>query len=359
MPEASCPNPFVSAHKILRCAQNGKGRTIHSHQRGTLVKYILQTAGLTFALSVFVAPAVIRWLKGLKFGQQILEDGPTWHAGKQNTPTMGGVIFILAISVTLLSFLPHIIREQNWRPLLMLGLSLVFGAIGFVDDWTKIHKKRNKGITAWQKLMLQTAAAFLFVTTMRIMGFLDGTAMRIPFTDYQITMPWPVYLILAVFVIVGADNAVNLTDGIDGLCTGVTAIVAAFFAILFVRAGSGGDLFALSLTGALIGFFLFNKNPAKVFMGDTGSLFLGGAVCAMAFASETPLILAVVGIVYICEVVSDVIQVLYFKATKGKRFFKMAPIHHHFEMLGWSEWKIVTVFCGITAVLCTVSLILL
>jgi phospho-N-acetylmuramoyl-pentapeptide-transferase len=320
-----------------------------------MLREILQTAGLSFAIAVFIAPPVIRGLKRLKFGQKILEDGPTWHAGKQNTPTMGGVIFILALAVTVLSLLPHTLRTGDLRPLLMLGLSAVFGAIGFVDDWTKIRKKRNKGITAAQKLLLQTAAAALFVTMMRAQGFLVDE-MRIPFTDYAIAMPWPVYLIITVVIIVGADNAVNLTDGIDGLCSGVTLIIAVFFSVVFMRQGSTAGIFSLALAGGLTGFFLFNKHPARVFMGDTGSLFLGGAVCAMAFAAGTPLILALVGLVYIVEALSDIIQVLYYRKTGGKRFFKMAPIHHHFEMIGWSEWRIVAVFCGVTALLCLISL---
>lgn len=319
------------------------------------MKYILQTAGLAFAIAVFVAPFVINKLKELKFGQKILEDGPTWHAAKQNTPTMGGIIFIFAMTVTILSFLPSMISSGDWRPLLMLSLSLVFGAIGFVDDWTKIRKKQNKGLTAIQKLLLQIAAATLFITVMRGMGYLEPRLV-IPFAgNYAINMHWAFYLPIAVFIIVGADNAVNIADGIDGLCSGVTLIVTVFFTLVFMRQINGAELFSLPLAGGLLGFFLYNKNPARVFMGDTGSLFLGGAVCAMAFASGVPLILALVGIIYVVEALSDIIQVLYFKKTGGKRFFKMAPIHHHFEMLGWGEWKIVGIFCAVTAAACAVA----
>lgn len=316
--------------------------------------YFLRTAGLAFAVVIVIAPFVINRLIALKVGQKILEDGPTWHKSKQNTPTMGGIIFIFAMTVVVLSFLPEMRAAGNYRPLLMLGISMVFGGIGVVDDWTKIRKKRNKGITAWQKLMLQIAAATLFVTVMRTMGYISGE-MTIPFIDITVTMPWVVYLLLAVFIIVGADNAVNLTDGIDGLCTGVTLVVAIFFALVFSRQQNGAELFAMALVGALVGFFLFNKNPARVFMGDTGSLFLGGAVCAMAFAWDMPLILVTVGIVYILETLSDIIQIFYFKATGGKRFFKMAPFHHHLEMSGWSEWKIVISASLLTAVMCAIS----
>lgn len=315
------------------------------------MEWIMSTAGLAFVLSALLAPLLIRKLRALKFGQKILEDGPTWHAYKQNTPTMGGVIFIVAMLAAVLCKLPWMTRTGDYRALVMLGLSLVFGAIGFVDDWTKIKKKKNQGITAKQKLLLQMAAAVLFITVMRIMGYLqDG--LYIPFTGYTLPMPFWLYLILAVFIIIGTDNAVNLTDGIDGLCTSVTLLVAVFFSAVFLRGGNGASVFSLALSGGLLGFFLYNRHPARVFMGDTGSLFLGGAVCAMAFAGHMPLILVLVGLVYIIETLSDIIQIGYFKATGGKRFFKMAPIHHHLEKCGWSEWRIVVVACLVTAVMC-------
>ncbi|MBQ9924614.1 MAG: phospho-N-acetylmuramoyl-pentapeptide-transferase, partial [Clostridia bacterium] len=299
---------------------------------------------------------IIQALRRLKFGQKILEDGPTWHMNKQNTPTMGGLIFIIAMVVPVLFLTPAMIKDGEYRPLLMLALSLVFAAIGFVDDFTKIKKKQNKGLTAKQKLLLQLAAAALFITVMRVMGYLEPQLI-IPFVDITIDLPWIVYLLFGIFVIVGADNAVNLTDGIDGLCASVTAVVALFFTAVFTFADSPARLFSAALLGGLLGFLVFNKYPAKVFMGDTGSLFLGGAVCAMAFACNLPLILIPVGIIYIIETLSDIIQVLYFKATHGKRFFKMAPIHHHFEMCGWSEKKIVAVFSAVTILTCALSYI--
>lgn len=318
--------------------------------------YILQTAGLAFMIAVLLAPVIIQKLHQLRFGQKILEDGPTWHKGKQNTPTMGGVIFILAMGLAVLTCLPQMIVERDFRPLVMLGLSLIFAAVGFVDDWTKIKKKRNQGLTAKQKLLLQIAAAVLFLVVMRVMGYLTAS-FYIPFFGVTWELPWAVYLIFSVFIIIGADNAVNLTDGIDGLCSSVTMIVAIFFAIVLLREGNLGSAFALALAGGLLGFFLFNKHPARVFMGDTGSLFLGGAVCAMAFAYDMPLVLIPVGLVYIIETLSDIIQVGYFKLTHGKRFFKMAPFHHHLELCGWSEWKIVIAADALTLLCCGLSLL--
>ncbi len=317
---------------------------------------LLQTAGLAFVIAALIAPMIIRKLRELKFGQKILEDGPTWHMNKQNTPTMGGVIFIIAMSLAILTTLPSMIDTHEWRPLVMLGLSLVFGCIGLVDDWTKIKKKQNKGLTSLQKLLLQLAAAALFLVIMRGMGYLTAE-LYIPFVGVSLELPWLLYLIFSMLVIVGADNAVNLTDGIDGLCSSVTAVIAIFFSVVFLREGNGAAVFSLALAGGLIGFFLYNKHPARTFMGDTGSLFLGGAVCAMAFAYDMPLILVIIGLVYIIETLSVIIQVLYFKLTHGKRFFKMAPIHHHFEMCGWSEWKLVIVACSLTAALCLLALL--
>ena len=231
-----------------------------------MLLYILQTAVLAFVIAVLLAPIVIEKLRRLHFGQKILEDGPTWHKGKQNTPTMGGVIFILAMGLAVLTCLPRMIAEEDFRPLVMLGLSLIFAAVGFADDWTKIKKKQNQGLTAKQKLLLQIAAAVLFLVVMRVMGYLPA-AFYIPFFGVTWRLPWWLYLVI------------SLTDGIDGLCSSVTLIVAVFFALVMLRDGNLGSAFALALAGGLLGFFLFNKHPAKVFMGDTGSLFLGGAVC--------------------------------------------------------------------------------
>ena len=318
------------------------------------MEWILTTAGLSFVLALLVAPVAIKKLRELKFGQKILEDGPTWHMNKQGTPTMGGVIFIAGLLVAVLCKLPWMVQNQDYRALVMLCLSLVFAGVGVIDDWTKIKKKKNQGITPKQKMLLQMAAAVLFVTVMRVMGYLESS-LYIPFTGISLSIPFPVYVALSIFIIIGADNAVNITDGIDGLCSSVTLIVTLFFSVLFLQADNSASIFSLALAGGLFAFFLFNKHPAKVFMGDTGSLFLGGAVCAMAYAHGMPLILVLVGIVYIIETLSDIIQVAYFKATGGKRFFKMAPIHHHFEKCGWSEWKIVIVASSLTLAMCLLA----
>lgn len=316
---------------------------------------MLAACGAAFAVAAAAGPAVIKTLRRLKFGQKILEDGPTWHMNKQNTPTMGGFIFIagMAAAVAAVMFLNGF---SDPRPLYMLGLSLVFGAIGFVDDYTKVKKKRNKGLTAMQKLLLQIAAAALFLTVLRTQDYLTHR-LTVPFLGAVIDLPWGVYLLFSIFVIVGAVNAVNLTDGIDGLCGSVTAVVALYFCAAFYGAGlTAPSGFSAALLGGLLGFLLYNRYPARVFMGDTGSLYLGGAVCAMAFVYDMPLILVPVGLIYIIETLSDILQVAYYKISGGKRIFKMAPIHHHFEKCGWSERKIVAVFTAVTAVCCALTL---
>jgi len=269
---------------------------------------------------------------------------------------MGGIMFILGAGVTVLVLGWQRMLAGDVTHLYVYLFALVFGLIGFVDDFRKVKQHQNEGLTAKQKLLLQIAAAVLFLVVMRVMGYLTA-AFYIPFFGVTWRLPWWLYLVISVFIIIGADNAVNLTDGIDGLCSSVTLIVAAFFALVMLRDGNLGSAFALALAGGLLGFFLFNKHPAKVFMGDTGSLFLGGAVCAMAFAYDMPLVLIPVGLVYILETLSDIIQVGYFKLTHGKRFFKMAPFHHHLELCGWSEWKIVIAADLLTLVFCVLSLL--
>lgn len=317
---------------------------------------MLVTGAVAFAVAAIAGPAIIKTLRRLKFGQKILEDGPTWHMNKQNTPTMGGFIFILGMAVAIaVALLFNGLTDP--RPLYMLGLSLVFGAIGFIDDYTKVKKKRNKGLTAMQKLLLQIAAAALFLSVLRLQDYLTPHLV-VPFVGAVLELPWGVYLLFSIFVIVGAVNAVNLTDGIDGLCGSVTAVVALYFCAVFYGAGLAAPSgFSAALLGGLLGFLLYNHYPARVFMGDTGSLYLGGAVCAMAFVYDMPLILVPVGLIYIIETLSDILQVGYYKISGGKRIFKMAPIHHHFEKCGWSERKIVAVFTAITALCCALTLL--
>lgn len=323
---------------------------------------ILVAAVVAFVISAvigkFLVPALRRW----KAGQSIKEDGPTWHMSKQGTPTMGGLMFILATIIVVLVFNGPAILSGDWTSVIVLVFALVFGAIGFLDDYAKIKKKENTGLTAGQKFLLQLAAAILFIVLLRKCGILSPN-LYVPFFGVELHLPWVVYLIFAVLVITGTVNAVNITDGLDGLSSSVTLPVCAFFAAAFAWAwvkwqqpGSAGmAVFAAALFGGLVGFLLYNHYPAKVFMGDTGSLFLGGAVCGMAFGLDMPLILILVGIIYIIETLSDIIQVTYFKATHGKRIFRMAPLHHHLEMGGWNEKKVVFVFASISLVFCILA----
>ena len=323
---------------------------------------ILVAAVVAFVISAvigkFLVPALRRW----KAGQSIKEDGPTWHMSKQGTPTMGGLMFILATIIVVLVVNGPAILSGDWTSVIVLVFALVFGAIGFLDDYAKIKKKENTGLTAGQKFLLQLAAAILFIVLLRKCGILSPN-LYVPFFGVELHLPWVVYLIFAVLVITGTVNAVNITDGLDGLSSSVTLPVCAFFAAAFgwawvkwQQSGTAGmAVFAAALFGGLVGFLVYNQYPAKVFMGDTGSLFLGGAVCGMAFALDMPLILILVGIIYIIETLSDIIQVTYFKATHGKRIFRMAPLHHHLEMGGWNEKKVVFVFASISLVFCILA----
>ena len=312
---------------------------------------------IAFAVSAVVGFFLVPYLKRIKAGQSIKENGPTWHMSKQGTPTMGGLMFIAAIAVVCLSVGFECMAEGEYGHLFCLAFALVFGAIGFLDDYEKLKKKQNLGLTAGKKLLLQLAAAVAFIFLMRRFGYVALDSLYIPFWNKTVPVSEPLYVIFAAFVIVGTVNSVNLTDGIDGLASSVTAVVMAFFmgAAMIWKFTTLG-IFSSALCGSLVGFYaLYNRHPAKCFMGDTGSLFLGGAVAALAFAFDMPLVLIPVGIIYILETLSDIIQVGYFKATHGKRFFKMAPLHHHLERCGWSEVKIVTVFVSITAVFCLLA----
>ena len=317
---------------------------------------------VAFGVAVIAGQILIPLLRRLKAGQAIREDGPTWHMSKQGTPTMGGLMFILATIIVVLVFNGPAILSGDWTSVIVLVFALVFGAIGFLDDYAKIKKKENTGLTAGQKFLLQLAAAILFIVLLRKCGILSPN-LYVPFFGVELHLPWVVYLIFAVLVITGTVNAVNITDGLDGLSSSVTLPVCAFFAAAFgwawvkwQQSGTAGmAVFAAALFGGLVGFLLYNHYPAKVFMGDTGSLFLGGAVCGMAFALDMPLILILVGIIYIIETLSDIIQVTYFKATHGKRIFRMAPLHHHLEMGGWNEKKVVFVFASISLVFCILA----
>ena len=308
----------------------------------------------SFAITALLGRWLIPELHKLKFGQTIREVGPKWHKNKQGTPTMGGLMFILGVAVAMMACLPVFYTLGVEETFLMkvkvfagLGMAVAFGVIGFMDDYISILKKRNLGLTEKQKLVLQFAVAAAYFLSLGLAG--EPTATTIPFVG-QLDLGW-FYYILAAIVLVGLVNAVNFTDGIDGLNSTVSFFV---FLALSLCAGalSMTGLTALGLAAAAgcVGFLLWNWHPAKVFMGDTGSLFLGGMVGALAFGLDMPILLLPVGLVYWAEILSVVLQVTYFKSTHGKRLFKMSPIHHHFEMCGWSEVKICLVF-GLAALI--------
>jgi len=319
----------------------------------------LVTLGLplvvSFLLTALLGRVLIPVLRRLHAGQSIKEDGPTWHQAKDGTPTMGGIMFILAILITLGVFGWQDIASGDLGGVYVFLFALIFGIIGFVDDYMKVVHHHNTGLTAGWKFLLQLAAAILMTVLLRNEEYLDPN-LYIPFVNQSIPLPWPVYMVFAAFVMVGTVNAVNITDGLDGLSSSVTLPVALFFtAVTALWRLEELSVFSAALLGGLLGFLLYNHYPAKVFMGDTGSLFLGGAVCGLAFATDMPLILILVGLVYLCETLSDILQVVYFKLTHGKRIFKMAPLHHHFEMCGWKEKKVVAVFAAVSALACLVA----
>ena len=309
---------------------------------------------MAFITAVIVGRFYVPWLKKIKAGQEIKENGPTWHMSKSGTPTMGGVIFISACTLVCLTVGFDSMRSGDFTHIFVLLFALVFGVIGFLDDWEKLRKKQNLGLSAKAKFLLQLVAALVFVLLLRKMGYIS-THLYIPFWNVTIYIPEVIYFILAAFIIVGTVNAVNITDGVDGLASGTSIPVCLFFAAVSFLWGDkymALGIFASALLGGLMGFLVYNFNPAKVFMGDTGSLFLGGAIAALAFAYDMPLILITLGIVYIIETLSDIIQVTYFKLTHGKRVFKMAPFHHHLEMGGWTgkKWKEKELFALFTSV---------
>ena len=310
---------------------------------------------VAFAASALIGRFLIPWLHALKAGQSIKEIGPVWHMAKQGTPTMGGIMFIAGIFIAILVTGWQDFSQGRFGALFVFLFALVFGVIGFLDDFMKVKYHKNEGLTAPQKFLLQLAAAIVFTVLLRYTGYLTPD-LYILFFNVSFQLPWAVYMVFAAFVIVATVNAVNLTDGVDGLATGVTLPVALFFlAVSLMWKITDLSIFAAALVGGLCAFLIYNFHPAKVFMGDTGSLFLGGTVCGLAFALDIPLIIVLVGIIYLLETLSDIIQVTYFKLTHGKRIFRMAPLHHHFEMGGWSEEKLFTVFTLVTLVCCVLA----
>lgn len=315
--------------------------------QGNITKTLIITFILGVVISLVLGPITIPLLRRLKFGQNIREDGPKTHLKKAGTPTMGGVIFIL--STTIAMFI--VSRSLTDKGMIALYSLIAFGFIGFLDDILKILKKQSEGLKAWQKmvLLLIVSGAFAYYSYVNLPHYI-----AIPFTNMELPLS-VLYIPFVIFVYASMTNAVNLTDGLDGLASTVSVLVLTFFAVLtFTLKDYSLTVFSVALIAGLLGFLKYNAYPAKVFMGDTGSLAIGGAITTIAIISGNPLIIVLVGGIYVCEALSVIIQVTSFKLT-GKRVFKMAPIHHHFEQCGWNEVKIVTVFSIITVLLCIIG----
>ena len=308
-------------------------------------KDVIAAVLIAFGVSAVLCPVLIPFLKKLKFGQQVRDEA---HLKKAGTPTMGGLAFLASVIVTSLIFVgkyPRIVP--------VLFLTVGFGIVGFLDDYIKIVMKRSEGLNPVQKLLGQLVITGIFCVYMIKYSGL-GTVIHIPFLGIDWDMGW-LYVPMLFLAVLGTDNGVNFTDGLDGLCTSVTILVATFFTVVAMGEESGIAPVTAAVVGALLGFLLFNVYPAKVFMGDTGSLALGGFVSATALMLQQPLLILLVGFIYLAEVISVMIQVTYFKKTHGKRFFRMAPIHHHFELGGWSETRVVAVFSIVTTILCLIA----
>ena len=312
-----------------------------------------------FLLTVLIGRIMIPVLKGLKAGVRILEIGPRWHKSKEGTPIMGGICFILAMLISTLVLFLVALRRGEIYGLLPMALTLVLavgnGLIGFVDDFCKLFKKQNEGLLPWQKVVLQLLIGVLYLVFMIRFGGLT-TVLYLPYLGIELELGI-FYYALALVIILGFVNSVNLTDGVDGLASGVTLVGGIFFAVAaHLISDRSLILTAACIIGGTLGFLVYNFHPARVFMGDTGSLFLGGIVVGAAFQLNNPLILLVIGFIYLCEAASVILQVGYFKLTHGKRLFKMAPIHHHFEKCGWGENRIVFTFSGITLLFAVLAL---
>ncbi len=314
-----------------------------------MIYHVAAPVLIAFAISAVLGPVVIPFLRKLKVGQTEREELKS-HLKKTGTPTMGGLMILAGILLTSLIFMkdyPKIIP--------ILFLTVGFGIVGFLDDYLKVVLRRSDGLLAWQKMLLQIAVTAIF--TFYLMNYTDiSLSMLLPFSDGQYLDIGPAAVPLLFFVVIATVNGVNFTDGLDGLASSVTMLVATFFSVVAVGVESGIEPITCAVVGALLGFLLFNVYPAKVFMGDTGSLALGGFVAAAAYMLQMPLFIPIVGFIYMIEVISVMIQVTYFKSTHGKRFFRMAPIHHHFELGGWSETRVVAVFSITTALLCLLAL---
>ena len=311
---------------------------------------ILLSVIISFAISVALGPLVIPFLRRLKVGQTVREEGPESHLKKNGTPTMGGILILVSVVITSLFFV-----KDYPRIIPVLFLTLGFGLIGFMDDYIKVVLKRSMGLRAWQKFALQIVVTGVF--TFYLLRYTDvSLAMKVPFLQDMYLDFGRMNIPILFFIVIGTVNGTNFTDGLDGLASSVTVLVATFFSVVAIGTGSGIEPITCAVVGALLGFLLFNVYPASVFMGDTGSLALGGFVAASAYMMQMPLFIVIVGFIYMIEVLSVIMQVSYFKLTGGKRIFKMAPIHHHFELCGWAETRVVAVFSIVTALLCLVAL---
>ena len=319
--------------------------------------YFIAAFVLTLIITVIAERILIPILKSVKMEQKILEIGPRWHKSKEGTPTMGGLGFIFSSLIIFVTLgVISCIKLDNvnmWRMVITYIFAFLCGCIGFIDDYAKFFKKQNEGLTAGNKYLLQLIVAALYIYFMVLKGGLT-TVLKIPFTSVELNLGI-FYYVFALILITGIVNSVNLTDGIDGLAASITSIVSAFFAVCAFVLGNGETAILSAITlGSCIGFLVYNFYPARVFMGDTGSLFLGGMVVGLAFLVDQPLIIVICGLVYIAETLSVMLQVTSFKLT-GKRIFKMSPIHHHFEKSGWSEIKIVGVFSLVSAICCAIA----
>ena len=305
-----------------------------------LEQVLFFTILVSFLITVLLSPIFIPFLRRLKFGQSIREEGPKSHQKKTGTPTMGGIVFLLAILVTTLVMTGKF-TEVSEETYLLLFVTIGFGLLGFLDDFIKIAMKRNLGLTSKQKFIGQIVISIIFYFICRQSDL--STAIGIPFTDYELDFGW-FYVVIVIFWLVGFSNAVNLTDGLDGLVSGTSAIAFGAFAVLaWNQQNYDVALFCVAVVGAVLGFLVFNAHPAKVFMGDTGSLALGGALATVAILLKLELLLVIIGGVFVIETLSVILQVASFKTT-GKRIFKMSPLHHHYELSGWSEWRVVVTF---------------
>ena len=311
---------------------------------------ILMAVLISFAISVLLGPVVIPFLKRLKVGQTVRNEGPEAHLKKNGTPTMGGILILISVVVTSILYV-----KEYPKIIPILFVTMGFGLIGFLDDYIKVVLRRSMGLRAWQKMALQILVTGVFAYY--ITHYTDvSLAMKVPFLS-NTTIDFGILNIpILFFIVIGTVNGANFTDGLDGLASSVTVLIATFFTVVAIGLQSGIEPVTCAVVGALLGFLLFNVYPASVFMGDTGSLALGGFVAATAYMMQMPIFLAIVAFIYVIEVLSVVIQVSYFKMTGGKRIFKMAPIHHHFELCGWSETRVVAVFSIVTALLCLVGL---